>query len=185
MDYPVETGASIDPHIDDCWIWGERIPTLSLLVDSVLTLRKYIGPETKYNLMDTYKYPAIMRENEIKKEEEIIQELQQIFQDKATVESEKTAEGASFPPESDPGPNIVRLPMPQRSLIIFYGPPRYKWEHGILREDIPSRRVCITYRELTPPYLPFGSESKTGTEILEASKNFWDHYQHYGITCSS
>ncbi|XP_042871331.1 alpha-ketoglutarate-dependent dioxygenase alkB homolog 4-like [Penaeus japonicus] len=185
LDYPVETGASIDPHIDDCWIWGERIPTLSLLVDSVLTLRKYIGPETKYNLMDTYKYPAIMRENEIKKEEEIIQEFQQIFQDKATVESEKTAEGASFPPESDPGPNIVRLPMPQRSLIIFYGPPRYKWEHGILREDIPSRRVCITYRELTPPYLPFGSESKTGTEILEASKNFWDHYQHYGITCSS
>ena len=25
IEYKPETGASIEPHIDDCWIWGERI----------------------------------------------------------------------------------------------------------------------------------------------------------------
>ncbi|KAK4296730.1 hypothetical protein Pmani_030808 [Petrolisthes manimaculis] len=44
LEYTVERGASIDPHIDDCWIWGERIPTLSLLTNSTLTLRKFTGP---------------------------------------------------------------------------------------------------------------------------------------------
>ncbi len=24
IEYTPETGSSIDPHIDDCWIWGER-----------------------------------------------------------------------------------------------------------------------------------------------------------------
>lgn len=126
-----------------------------------------------------------MKENEVKNEEVLIQEIHQLCQNKAVTRSEENAKEAEASPELESGPNIVRLPMPQRSLIIFFGPPRYKWEHGILRDDIPSRRVCITYRELTPPYLPFGSESETGAEILKASKNFWNHYQYYGITCSS
>ena len=25
IEYRPETGARIDPHIDDCWVWGERI----------------------------------------------------------------------------------------------------------------------------------------------------------------
>lgn len=24
LEYDPDKGASIDPHIDDCWIWGER-----------------------------------------------------------------------------------------------------------------------------------------------------------------
>jgi len=51
----VDTGACIDPHIDDCWVWGERVISVNLLSDSVLTMTKYIGPIEKYNLH--YRFP--------------------------------------------------------------------------------------------------------------------------------
>lgn len=38
LEYEPTKGASIDPHIDDCWIWGERVVTVNCLSDSVLTL---------------------------------------------------------------------------------------------------------------------------------------------------
>lgn len=31
IEYRPETGASIEPHVDDCWIWGERIVQLNML----------------------------------------------------------------------------------------------------------------------------------------------------------
>lgn len=40
LEYDPTKGASIDPHIDDCWIWGERVVTVNILGDSVLTLVK-------------------------------------------------------------------------------------------------------------------------------------------------
>ena len=72
-------------------------------------------------------------------------------------------------------PDIIRIPMPKRSLLLLYGDSRYKWEHGIARDDVSERRVCITYRELTPTYLYNGSKADIGQEILLASQNFWNH----------
>jgi DNA N6-methyl adenine demethylase len=40
LEYTKERGASIDPHVDDCWVWGERIVTVNCLGDSVLTLSR-------------------------------------------------------------------------------------------------------------------------------------------------
>ena len=37
IEYDPEHGAAIDPHIDDEWIWGERIATLSLASDTIMT----------------------------------------------------------------------------------------------------------------------------------------------------
>ena len=31
IEYKQETGACIEPHVDDCWIWGERIVQLNML----------------------------------------------------------------------------------------------------------------------------------------------------------
>lgn len=47
---------------------------------------------------------------------------------------------------------VVRIPMPEKSVLVLYGPPRYQYEHSVLREDICSRRVAIAYREFTIPY---------------------------------
>jgi DNA N6-methyl adenine demethylase len=40
LEYTKERGASIDAHIDDCWVWGERIVTVNCLGDTVLTLTR-------------------------------------------------------------------------------------------------------------------------------------------------
>ena len=76
--------------------------------------------------------------------------------------------------EEDNLNEIVRIPLPRRSLLIFYGQPRYQWEHCILREDVRSRRVIIAYREFTPTYLPGGTKQQVGEEILNRARQFWD-----------
>uniref|UniRef100_A0A3B4BMP9 Fe2OG dioxygenase domain-containing protein n=2 Tax=Periophthalmus magnuspinnatus TaxID=409849 RepID=A0A3B4BMP9_9GOBI len=38
LDYSPERGAHIDPHLDDTWLWGERLVTVNMLSDTTLTL---------------------------------------------------------------------------------------------------------------------------------------------------
>lgn len=68
---------------------------------------------------------------------------------------------------------VIRIPMPNRSLIVLYGPPRYQWVHSVLREDITSRRVCIAYREFTTPYLTSGDHEHEGRPVLHLAKKFF------------
>lgn len=63
--------------------------------------------------------------------------------------------------------------MPNRSLIVLYGAPRYQFEHSVLRTDIKSRRVCIAYREFTPMYLANGESYEKSAPIFETAKSFW------------
>ena len=70
--------------------------------------------------------------------------------------------------------DIVRIPLPRKSLLVFYGSPRYQMEHCIMREDIVDRRIVIAYREFTPTYLPGGKDHLIGEEILGRAKQFWD-----------
>ncbi|CAL1536155.1 unnamed protein product [Lymnaea stagnalis] len=37
LEYCSERGAHIDPHLDDAWLWGERLVTLNLLSETILT----------------------------------------------------------------------------------------------------------------------------------------------------
>ncbi|XP_058815824.1 alpha-ketoglutarate-dependent dioxygenase alkB homolog 4 [Topomyia yanbarensis] len=148
LEYTPERGASIDPHIDDCWIWGERVVTVNLLSDSVLTMSRYRCPDEKsrYNLdfVDRYRDKLISG---------LVDEAaMDAFDDR-----------------------IVRIPMPRRSLLVIYGSPRYQWEHAVLREDITERRVCLAYREFTPMYLQGGSEYSKSEEVFKLAQNFWNH----------
>ncbi|XP_057332771.1 alpha-ketoglutarate-dependent dioxygenase alkB homolog 4 [Microplitis mediator] len=145
LEYTPERGASIDPHIDDCWIWGERIVTVNVTGDSVLTMSPYQGSTTRYNLDHVSTYSSI---------------VPQIYCNGKNV-------------ETVPENAVIRLPMPAKSLIVLYGNARYNWEHAVLREDIQTRRVCIAYREFTPPYLPLGLHSDKTEEILMKAQNFW------------
>ncbi|XP_019873403.2 alpha-ketoglutarate-dependent dioxygenase alkB homolog 4 [Aethina tumida] len=151
LEYDPCRGASIDPHVDDCWIWGERIVTVNLLADSVLTMT-YNDKPTRYNLDCVSNYPSVLdgSGNFAKDKCYTVQPLM---------------DGQRHP--------VVRIPMPRRSLLIMYGAARYDWEHQILREDITSRRVCLAYREFTPPYLGENSED-TAKFVLLKAKEFWD-----------
>lgn len=154
LEYDPARGASIDPHIDDCWIWGERIVTVNLLSDSVLTMT-YNDKPNKYNVNLVETYPAVLdKENRLK-------------YDNKCYKIVPLEDGKEYP--------VVRIPMPRRSLLVMFNSARYDWEHQILRDDIWKRRVCIAYREFTPPYLPHGSKSQEGEEILSRARNFWDH----------
>lgn len=58
LEYCSERGSSIDPHIDDTWLWGERLVTLNLLSHSILTLSNEMFPKVaiqvplpRYSLM--------------------------------------------------------------------------------------------------------------------------------------
>ncbi|XP_068629412.1 alpha-ketoglutarate-dependent dioxygenase alkB homolog 4 isoform X2 [Battus philenor] len=162
LEYDPSKGASIDPHIDDCWIWGERVVTVNCLSDSVLTLTIYKGDTKKYNLYcaDEY-YPIVTNEGRI--------DLDFHNKDKTMLEASKPSK------EIDA---IIRIPL-IRSLTVMYGEARYHWEHCILREDITSRRVCLAYREFTPPYLGNGIHQAIGNEIIQRAKQFWNHKVKY------
>ncbi|XP_061596360.1 alpha-ketoglutarate-dependent dioxygenase alkB homolog 4 [Cololabis saira] len=38
LDYHPLRGSAIDPHLDDSWLWGERLVTVNLLSDTTLTM---------------------------------------------------------------------------------------------------------------------------------------------------
>jgi alkylated DNA repair protein alkB family protein 4 len=165
IEYRPETGASIEPHIDDCWIWGERIVQLNLLTDTVLTLNPYVvGEKQKYNLADVPTYPRTVSD----KREVVFNP----FLGKAS--------RSPFPLPPGPLPDwpdslaMVRIRLPARSLLVMWGEARYCWEHAVRRADISGRRVVIAYRELTPPYLPGGVEhGPAGAAILGQADRWW------------
>lgn len=63
LEYDPSKGASIDPHIDDCWVWGERIITVNCLSDSVLTMTPYKGDKNKYNLVCTEEFGPVVNKD--------------------------------------------------------------------------------------------------------------------------
>ncbi|CRL07167.1 CLUMA_CG020155, isoform A [Clunio marinus] len=135
LEYDTNRGSHIDPHIDDCWIWGERIVTVNCLGNSVLTLTKHIPMYDKqYNIdsMESYESQLIVP---------LVNEV--------------------------PDNIVIRIPMPERSLLIMSGPARYQYEHSVLREDIFSRRVAIAYREFTFPYQKGNSKYDEAEKIYK------------------
>ncbi|XP_040575949.1 alpha-ketoglutarate-dependent dioxygenase alkB homolog 4 [Lepeophtheirus salmonis] len=163
IEYRKGTGAWIEPHVDDCWIWGERIVQLHVLSNSVLTLNK-CQKSNKYNLNDVFNYPRILSNNGDSV-------LYNPFRDDIS-----SAENMPYSPcELMTEFDTLRIPLPELSLLIFYGEPRYQWEHSVLREDVlDERRVIIAYREFTPPFLPGGESYETvGKKVIESAKKFW------------
>ncbi|KAL3270228.1 hypothetical protein HHI36_009284 [Cryptolaemus montrouzieri] len=152
LEYDPKTGASIDPHIDDCWVWGERIVTVNLMSDSVLTLT-YNERSNYYNLACVNDYPSVVDIDG------------NFFPEAKSYCVKPFDEKVDYP--------VVRIPMPRRSLLVMYGSPRYDWEHQIFRDDIKTRRICLAYREFTPPFLDDSTDTLVAKDILNKAKNFF------------
>lgn len=74
---------------------------------------------------------------------------------------------------SNDGDDIeVAVPMPRRSLIIVKGEARYKWKHAIKRQNIVSRRIAITLRELTEEFCEGGKSFSVGEELIKRALTF-------------
>lgn len=68
----------------------------------------------------------------------------------------------------------VRIRLPPRSLFVLAGCVRYNWFHEIKRQDVVSRRLAMTFRELTAEFLDGGKESKLGKDLLKIASTFYD-----------
>jgi len=173
IEYNPTKGSSIEPHIDDCWIWGERIVQLNMMSSTYLTLIPYTAGHSRYNLQDVSSYPRTIQGDKVVHNpfrDRINQQPFQIRPDNSDeIEIDRTKPSLVPPPSV-----MIKIPLPQRSLLVMFGSSRYDWEHCVLRSDISARRVIIAYRELTPPYLPSGPLEAVGSEILEQASKFWE-----------
>ncbi|KAG8460823.1 hypothetical protein KFE25_010878 [Diacronema lutheri] len=88
LEYEESRGACIDYHIDDAWVWGDRIVIVSLLAPCSMRFRR--------------------------------------------------------------GGCVVRVQLPARSALVISGEARAFWEHAILRSELRTTRLSVTFRELAP-----------------------------------
>lgn len=150
LDYRPERGAAIDPHLDDSWLWGERLVTFNLLSDTVLTFSTPNHTPSPQVTMETQNHTP-----------------------NPTPSSHATVANHT----SDPTPSsqvAVEISMPRRSLIVVSGTARGDWLHSIQRQHVTSRRVAITLRELSEEFLPGGpSHLPVGSSLLHTASLQW------------
>ena len=113
LEYLPDRGSAIDPHLDDWWLWGERLVTLNLLADTVLT----------------------------------------------------------FVDDGQPTLSVL-VTLHRRSLVVVSGPARYTWKHAIQRQHITSRRVAMTFRELSAEFSVGGTNDSVGKELITSASNY-------------
>ncbi|KAM7537328.1 hypothetical protein Aperf_G00000071871 [Anoplocephala perfoliata] len=120
LEYLPERGASIVPHLDDSWLWGERLVLLNLASETKMT---FTLPPTSPGYDEEWaKY-------------------------KKFAEMNFDSSRASLPPS-------IAVLLPRRSLLIMSGKARFTWYHSVDREDITTRRLSLTMRELSNEYMP-------------------------------
>ncbi|KAL9826197.1 alpha-ketoglutarate-dependent dioxygenase alkB homolog 4 [Geothlypis trichas] len=158
LDYRPERGSAIDPHFDDWWLWGERLVSLNLLSETVLSM--------SCDSQDTIQlFP-------ISSEEELTPPAPSTQTSACRSPGEEGTE-CSLSPRQVPGKEVsVAILLPQRSLVVLHGDARYKWKHGIRRRHIQHRRVCITFRELSAEFCPGGRHEELGKELLQIALSF-------------
>ncbi|XP_007421841.1 alpha-ketoglutarate-dependent dioxygenase alkB homolog 4 [Python bivittatus] len=165
LDYDPERGSAIDPHWDDWWLWGERLVSLNLLSETVLSMS--CDSEDSLQLL-----PLFLQENkqiQSYQSPDISQEYQ--YNDPTLLERLGSTECSStkLVPFRE---IIVAIYLPRRSLVVLSGPARYQWKHAIYRNHIKSRRVCITFRELTTEFSLGGEQEELGKNLLEIALTF-------------
>ncbi|XP_073931786.1 alpha-ketoglutarate-dependent dioxygenase alkB homolog 4 isoform X2 [Castor canadensis] len=142
LDYSPERGSAIDPHLDDAWLWGERLVSLNLLSPTVVSMCREApgslllssapaaGPEAYADCLIAPSRSVLCQEVE------------------------------------------VAIPVPCRSLLVLAGAARHQWTHAIHRRHIEARRVCATFRELSAEFCPGGRQQEVGHELLQIALSF-------------
>ncbi|XP_073523857.1 alpha-ketoglutarate-dependent dioxygenase alkB homolog 4 [Phyllobates terribilis] len=164
LDYSSDRGSAIDPHFDDSWLWGERLVSLNLLTDTVLTMTS--SSVDNLPLISTSDRHSERNGNCLQPgiNSDVVN-IQSNLQDDAGARTSKSA----LVPYSDVE---VAIHLPRRSLVVLYGDARYTWMHAIHREHIKQRRVCSTFRELSAEFSAGGKEESQGQMLLDIALGF-------------
>lgn len=142
LDYSPERGSAIDPHLDDAWLWGERLVSLNLLSATVVSM--------------SCEAPGSL----------LLSEAPSVGPDAS--DGSVVAPSRSVPCQEVE----VAISVPCRSLLVLTGAARHQWAHAIHRRHINARRVCATFRELSSEFLPGGKQQTLGRELLQAALSF-------------
>nr|AAH70778.1 MGC83815 protein [Xenopus laevis] len=158
LDYHSERGSAIDPHFDDSWLWGERLVSLNLLSDTVLTM-------TSDDVSSLQLMPVLQKGAELN--------MTGSDNNASDVNIGQNPVSNNSQAKQVPCSNVeVAICLPRRSLVVLYGDARYKWKHAIHREHIKHRRVCSTFRELSVEFSLGGKEEKLGEMLLKIALGF-------------
>ena len=74
---------------------------------------------------------------------------------------------------------VIAVPMPARSLTVMTGASRHTWRHSVRPEHVDERRLALTFRDLSPAFLPVshaasaheaGSGKEPATDLEEAKR---------------
>ncbi|KAM7147770.1 alpha-ketoglutarate-dependent dioxygenase alkB homolog 4 [Molossus nigricans] len=142
LDYCPERGSAIDPHLDDTWLWGERLVSLNLLSSTVLSMSRE-APGSLLLCLAPSGFPEALVEGVMAPSRSVLcQEVE------------------------------VAVPLPRRSLLVLTGAARHQWKHAIHRRHVEARRVCATFRELSAEFCPGGRQQELGQELLQISLSF-------------
>ncbi|XP_061460568.1 alpha-ketoglutarate-dependent dioxygenase alkB homolog 4 isoform X2 [Rhineura floridana] len=171
LDYGPERGSAIDPHWDDWWLWGERLVSLNLLSATVLSM--------SCDLEDCLQlFPPFLQERKLT-QSSVSPAASQEHQPKDPTSvgglGNTTEGGTAFssPTRSVPSKEVtVAIHLPRRSLVVLYGPARYRWKHAIYRNHVNSRRVCITFRELSAEFSRGGEQEELGKKLLKMALTY-------------
>ncbi|NXG48298.1 ALKB4 dioxygenase, partial [Psilopogon haemacephalus] len=157
LDYRPERGSAIDPHFDDCWLWGERLVTLNLLSQTVLSMS--CDSEGCIQL-----FPASRKE----KGGWSLQGAPPAGSPAGPDGSQRLLSSRLVPRREV----RVSIALPRRSLLVLRGSARYGWKHSIHRRHILHRRVGVTFRELSDEFGPGGAQEELGRELLATALSF-------------
>uniref|UniRef100_A0A8C5LGA9 AlkB homolog 4, lysine demethylase n=1 Tax=Jaculus jaculus TaxID=51337 RepID=A0A8C5LGA9_JACJA len=142
LDYSPERGSAIDPHLDDTWLWGERLVSLNLLSATVVSMSRDVPGTLLLRSAPTTGLD--------------------VFSDSIAAPSK------SVPCQEVE----VAIAMPRCSLLVLTGAARHQWAHAIHRRHIEARRVCATFRELSAEFQPGGKQQELGRELLQMALSF-------------
>ncbi|XP_043909792.1 alpha-ketoglutarate-dependent dioxygenase alkB homolog 4 isoform X2 [Protopterus annectens] len=152
LDYNPERGSAIVPHFDDSWLWGERLVSVNLLSETVLTMSS--------DSENTLPLFPVCDPNEINSA------VQKCTDKCLGDEREGVSNRLSFRDVD------VAIHLPRCSLVVLYGQARYDWKHAIHREHIGSRRICSTFRELSAEFSSSGKLETLGKELRDIALQF-------------
>ncbi|XP_034073493.1 alpha-ketoglutarate-dependent dioxygenase alkB homolog 4 isoform X2 [Gymnodraco acuticeps] len=60
LEYLPQRGSSIDPHLDDSWLWGERLVTVNMLSDTTLTMSLEEGLKEEAGLQEEVQVSVLL-----------------------------------------------------------------------------------------------------------------------------
>lgn len=142
LDYSPERGSAIDPHLDDAWLWGERLVSLNLLSPTVVSMCREASGSLLLRSAPSAGAEAFGDSVIAPSRSVLCQEVE------------------------------VAIPVPRRSLLVLAGAARHQWTHAIHRRHIEARRVCATFRELSAEFRPGGRQQDLGHELLQIALSF-------------